>query len=194
MVSTSADQHHHHRKKPSLPNIPEEAPKRRVQRICKDFFSTTIDFYQFLLYICSIKKNQTMKNTTIARNSEFISICLEIIRRDTASGIRPSITAVLTEAIHRQPHCHYASYEHTSRMLHLIERKGIDSIPRKLQRLKWQEISNQVKEAMDGPRKLPFDKALTFVLGFRRPSRFYFDTAHALRIIRPHIHFRLYAN
>ena len=53
--------------------------------------------------------------------------------------------------------------------------------------MKWIEIHNQVREAMHGPQALPFDKALSYVLCFRRPTRFYIDHERAVRLLRPHI-------
>jgi len=64
-----------------------------------------------------------------------------------------------------------------------MERFGVGAMPRRLSVLKWLELYNQVKDVMQGPRHLSFDEALTFVLGFMRPSRFYIDRGRALRIL-----------
>lgn len=133
-----------------------------------------------------------MKRTAIqARDAEFIAICTEIIRRNNKSGRKSVIFNVIDEAIHRRPRCHYVSYDHASRILHIIDRKGIEGTATGLRALKWLEIYNQVKESMEGPRHLSFDKALSFVLGFMRPSRFYIDHARAMKLLRPHISYRL---
>ena len=128
-----------------------------------------------------------MKTATQARDNEFIAICKEIISRNIASGRRSSLVLVIDEAIHRRPRCHYVSYERASRILHYIDACGSTAIRSRLSALKWLELYNQVKETMNGPRGLSFDKALSFVLSFKRPSRFYITHARALRLLRPHI-------
>lgn len=136
-----------------------------------------------------------MNNTaTKARDAEFIAICLDIIRQHNRSGRDCRLAEVIDLALARRPRCHYVSYDHASRILHVIHRAGLTAGENRLQRLKWLELYNQVKAAMEGPRRLSFDKALTFVLGFMRPSRFYIERERALRLLRPHISYKLYAN
>lgn len=135
-------------------------------------------------------------NTTAtkARDAEFIAICLDIIRQHNRSGHPCRLTDVIEQALSRRPRCHYVSYDHASRILHVIHRGGLATGRNRVQRLKWLELYNQVKETMEGPRRLSFDKALTFVLGFMRPSRFYIERERAIRLLRPHISYQLYAN
>ena len=128
-----------------------------------------------------------MKTATQARDDEFIAICKEIISRNIASGRHSSLAIVIDEAIHRRPRCHYVSYERASRILHYIDTCGSTALRSRLAALKWIELYNQVKASMEGPRRLTFDQALTFVLSFQRPSRFYITLSRALRLLRPHI-------
>lgn len=128
--------------------------------------------------------NTSMTTTTKARDAEFIAICLDIMRRNARSGRECPLGEVIDEALHRCPRCHYVSYDHASRTLHALERHGAPPCDSTLQRLKWLELYNQVKECMEGPRALPFGKALSFVLGFMRPSRFYIDPSRAMRLLR----------
>ena len=126
-----------------------------------------------------------------ARDAEFIAKCKDLMRRRTQAGQRPNLYDIITEAINSSPRCHYVNYDNASRILHAIERHGAGSAGKGLQRLKWTELYNQVRETMEGPRHLSFDRALSFVLGFRRPSRFYIDPLRAMRILRPHVRYTI---
>lgn len=128
-----------------------------------------------------------MTNVLKARDAEFIAKCKQLIRRRNLAGEKVNLYDVINEVVNSRPRCHYANYDTASRILHAIERGGADCAGRGLQRLKWIELYNQVRETIDGPRRLTFDKALSFVLSFRRPSRFYIDPIRAARILRPHI-------
>ncbi|GFI14597.1 hypothetical protein IMSAGC008_02157 [Muribaculaceae bacterium] len=133
-----------------------------------------------------------MNSHTKERNRDFIEVCLSIIRREQRSGKSPSLAAVVAEALSRSPRCHYVAYDRASEILHMLERSGSAGIATSnLQRVRWLELYSQVREAIDGPRKLSFDKALSFVLAFRRPSRFYIHPARAIRLLRPYIEYRI---
>ena len=132
-----------------------------------------------------------MKNATDERNRDFIDNFLSIARRKKLCGEPTAVGAILAEALARPPRCHYVSYDRAAHILHRIDRFGIEAVVRPgPQRSRWLEIHAQVREAMDGPRRLRFDKALSFVLSFRRPSRFYLEPARAIRLVRPYITIR----
>lgn len=145
------------------------------------------------IFVPSNFKITVMQKATQARDAEFISVCRQIIERYNRSGHRCSLSLVLDEALAHAPRCHYVSYDYASRVLHQMEMAGGVPAGTTLRRLRWAELYNQVKETMEGPRRLTFDKALSFVLAFRRPSRFYIDRARATRLLRPHVIFRLYS-
>lgn len=133
-----------------------------------------------------------MNSHTAERNRNFIELCLSIIRREQRAGKSPGLAAVVSEALAQPPRCHYVAYDRASEVLHRFERSGLDGIASdSLQRSRWLELYAQVRQAMDGPRKLSFDKALSFVLAFRRPSRFYIHPARAIRLLRPYIEYRI---
>lgn len=123
-----------------------------------------------------------------ARDAEFVHVCLAHARRSRASGENTTLFHIIDRALHTQPRCHYVNYEYASKVLHGMENCGAEAAcSNRLHHLKWTELHGQVREAMDGPRKLTFCKALTFVLAFRRPSRFYISHRHAMRLISPYL-------
>lgn len=126
------------------------------------------------------------------RNREFIRRCIDIFERDCREATVQSLESVLDRALARQPCCHYVGYDLASRKLHLIERRGLENVVKEeLAREKWREIRRQVDDVLaQNPRKT-FDMALSFVLNFCRPSRFYMSRDTARRLITPHLCYHL---
>ena len=79
---------------------------------------------------------------------------------------------------------HYVDFDTASDKLHAIRRHGLDAIVNTAEgRAKWAELGQQVDEIMAARRRLTFAQALSFVLHFRRPSRFYITRNAAYKII-----------
>lgn len=133
-----------------------------------------------------------MKNLTKCRNAEFARRCIEIFERDYRNGCVRPLDEVLLEALAMQPHSHYLSYDTASRKLHAIERYGIDSlVSTDITKALYAELGEQVARVMRTRRKLGFDRALSFVINFCRPSRFYMSLDTARRIITPYLSYSI---
>lgn len=127
-------------------------------------------------------------NTNRRRNECFLNTCLGIIKAGQQRGETLTARQVVDMALSRRPPCHFASYDHARKVLsHLfVSDTGTlrDNAP--MRQHEWLELAMQVKDEIES-RHLPFDKALSFVLNFRRPSRFYISPERAMRILRPHV-------
>lgn len=133
-----------------------------------------------------------MKNLTESRNAEFARRCIEIFERDYHNGCVRPLDEVLLAALAMQPHSHYLSYDTASRMLHAIERHGIDSVvSTDITKALYVELGEQVAKVMQTRRTLCFRRALSFVLNFSRPSRFYMSLDTARRIIAPYLSYSI---
>ncbi len=136
-----------------------------------------------------------MKDLTQARNSEFVRRCVEIFRRDCRSGAVRPLDTVIARALAMQPRAHYLAFDSASRRLHRIERRGLEAeVSEDIARAMWAELRSQVEETMARQRVKSFDKALSFVLNFCRPSRFYMSVDTARRILSPHLSYSLTLN
>ncbi len=128
-----------------------------------------------------------MKNLTRARNSEFIRRCIQIYQRDLKSGITPVLDDIVDRAIAMQPHSHYVAFDSASKRLHAINKRGMENVVNSpLAQQMWSEIAAQVQQTMDSRNCKSFDRALSFVLNFCRPSRFYITRDTARRIALPY--------
>lgn len=134
-----------------------------------------------------------MKTATQLRNEEFLRRCIGIFDKDHQEGRISTLPDIIARATAMQPHSHYLSYDTASRRLHRIMRNGLENeIKEDLAREMWAEILEQVKTCMSSTPPKSFDKALSFVLNFCRPSRFYISYDTAKRIISPNRALYLY--
>lgn len=91
-----------------------------------------------------------------------------------------------------RPPGHYVEYDRASRMLRAIS-TGHYVLLSATSRAQYDEIAAQVAEVRRDNSRLSFSRALSFVLQFKRPSRFYIEPDTLRRILRPHFEMRLVA-
>lgn len=133
-----------------------------------------------------------MKSPIENRNEEFVRRCVAIFRNDFAEGTVRPLDSIITRALAMQPRSWYISYDTASKRLHAIERHGMDSIVQcHLARCQWEELRKQVDEIIAANPRKTFDAALSFVLNFCRPSRFYISRDTARRLLTPHLTYSL---
>ncbi|MDE5662297.1 MAG: hypothetical protein K2F91_02665 [Muribaculaceae bacterium] len=133
-----------------------------------------------------------MKTHITCRNEDFRRRCLEIFEKDFRAGAIQPLESVIDRAIAMQPRSHYLNYDQASRRLHAIERHGLENeVKEELARQMWSELRQQIDRVMELNPKKPFDKALSFVLNFCRPSRFYISRDTARRIIAENVSYSL---
>lgn len=133
-----------------------------------------------------------MKSQIENRNQEFRRRCIEIFERDVREGGARPLESVLERALAMQPHSHYLSYDTASRRIHRIHRYGIEKVVKeRLAREMWRELVGQIEDVQARFPRKTFDMALTFVLNFYRPSRFYMSLDTARRIVAPNLSYRL---
>lgn len=130
-----------------------------------------------------------MKKSTFQRNRELISLCLRLARAHQQKFERCTIEGIVTEALMTAPKAHYIEYDRAAQILHMAGRIGFRRLTcNELQKERWIELSDQVEEAMNGPRRLPFAPALAYVLTFRHPSRYYISLSTARKIVAPFLY------
>lgn len=130
-----------------------------------------------------------------ARNEEFLRRCRKMLRDDFEAGTIRPLKEIINTVMHQQPRGHYLNYDTAARRLHLIERRGLEAVvTEELGRRMWAELRAQVDEVMARQKKKSFQKALTFVLSFYRPSRFYMTYDTARRILSPYISYSISLN
>lgn len=127
-----------------------------------------------------------MKLNTSARNRDFIRRCFEIYESHLREGVGLTAEELVRLALQAQPRAHYLSFDTASKKLHLIERCGIGIVKEAAARAMWTELRSQVDEVMRVRRNLTFSAALSAVLNFGRPTRFYMSVERARKIIRPY--------
>lgn len=127
-----------------------------------------------------------MKLNTTARNRDFVRRCFEIYEAHLREGVSLTPDELVVIALQSRPRAHYLSFETASKKLHLIERSGIGIVKEAAARAMWTELRSQVDEVMRVRGNLTFSAALSAVLNFGRPTRFYMSEGRARNIIRPY--------
>lgn len=91
------------------------------------------------------------------RNHDFIALCRSIAADKLKNGQLATIREILEEAIMTPPKAHYIDFDDAVRMLRRIENTGLRNFTsNELQRDKWIEFHDQVREAMNSRRRLSF--------------------------------------
>ena len=87
------------------------------------------------------------------------------------------------EALAKTPEAFYVSYDRAAQVIGPLlgkDYKGPVGTPR---RQFWLDMAAMVREQMEAPKCLTFPKALSFVLNFRAPTRYYLSRRTADRLI-----------
>jgi len=124
---------------------------------------------------------------TNLRNKHIVNFMARQVVKAAKTGRTLTDKELIESVMTARPAMHYVSYEKASRILHLIDREGVENID-KLRtslsvRQKWLEMYCQVKDVMGRRKKCTFGQALTFVLHFCRPSSFYVSEDTVRRLI-----------
>lgn len=127
-----------------------------------------------------------MKPNTTARNRDFIRRCFEIYEANLREGRRLSPGELVRVALHTRPKAHYLAFDSASKTLHRIERQGLGVFKEPVAQARCAELRSQVDEVRRVRKKLTFAAALSAVINFGRPSRFFMSEERALRILRPY--------
>lgn len=95
-----------------------------------------------------------------------------------------NISELIKATLRRRPRMLYIDYDTASAKLHAIDKYGLEAVAHTAEsRAQWSELRQQVADAMAARRRLSFDQALTFVLHFKRPSRFYLTPNTVYKIL-----------
>lgn len=125
-----------------------------------------------------------MKQTTYYRNQDLLSVARQTFVMAASRGRIMNISELIEATLRRRPKMHYVDFDTASAKLHAIDRYGLEAVVHTAEgRAQWSELRQQVAEAMAARRRLSFAQALSFVLHFRRPSRFFLARNTAYKIL-----------
>lgn len=126
------------------------------------------------------------------RNRAFLRQALAILGRHIAAGERIGRRTLLLKTLECRPPSYFVQYDRAAAVLKFIERRQMppDNSER---REMWLEIHRRVHELTNGPRHLKPHKALSFVLNFTQPSRYFISLRTADRILGRAVRCNTYA-
>lgn len=125
-----------------------------------------------------------MKQITYHRNQDLLSVARQTYVTSASRGRIMNITELIEATLRCRPKMHYVDFDTASAKLHAIDRFGLEAVVHTAEgRAQWNELRQQVAETMEARRRLSFAQALSFVLHFRRPSRFYLARNTAYKIL-----------
>lgn len=133
-----------------------------------------------------------MDTNTKMRNRAFAKQALAILSRHLAAGERLTRAELIDKTLASRPPCYFVSLDKVSHALHMLELHP-QPIPGSERQAMYLEISQRVRELTEGPRQLKRHQAISFVLNFMQPSRYFISPRSACRILSALVRTRQYA-
>lgn len=128
-----------------------------------------------------------MPSNTSLRNKDLIARARHIAYKARMEGRSLTLDALAEATRASQPLHFYQNYDRASQVLHRIERCGINAIVASAEnRAMWLDLYMKVEKVLATRPRLNFSQALTHVLVFGRPDRFYLQKDTVRRLISPH--------
>lgn len=127
-------------------------------------------------------------NTRIQmRNADFARRCIRLYEQYYKAGISLDFNEIIDRVLVQQPHSFYVEYSTASAKLHALEHGDPEKVVKEpLAREMWMEMLVQVLQHMARHPRKTFAQALTFVIAYGRPSRFFISRDTARRILAPY--------
>lgn len=129
---------------------------------------------------------------TIQRDADFTSKLEEIASSLRRRGIRPTPDEVIDAALMSRPRQYYLSFGYIVRRLNALRNCGFFVSPHKAPagspRAMWYEIDSKVRAYRQRHRRSTTEEAVSHLLNFCSPDRFYISRATARRIFRRRFH------
>lgn len=125
------------------------------------------------------------------RNRSFVANALKILTFRLSAGKATTRDELIRLTLAERPPCYFISYDYASCCLSLLRHGHTFSHPEAA--AFWNDLSEKVNKAMNGPRKLNFSQALNYTLCFCRPERYYISIDRARRLLRGIITLRTFA-
>lgn len=115
------------------------------------------------------------------RNMSFLKTCVIL----SESGRYRDVGQVVEEALQKAPQEYYVDYEHAYKRL--LRLRKMDTIPRETERdLFWAELLEKVQSRQRQRPGLSLSAALSYVLAFQHPGRYFIEPGRALNLIKKH--------
>lgn len=133
-----------------------------------------------------------MQTLTELRNRAFVKQALAILSRHMRAGERITRRQLVEKALASRPPSYFINQDQVSIVLSAIDRMP-DFKPASERHAMWLEIRNRVRNLMEGPRKLRRHEAVSFVLNFTQPSRYFISHKTADRLIGSAVRTNRYA-
>ena len=126
-----------------------------------------------------------MNNINTLKNRELATLAQRIVRRAVAEKRPVSYSSLCDEILATRPMHFYVSYDRASKILHRIERTGVENIALSgSSRGMWIDLYGQVRNIMEARPRLNFSQALTQALYFARPMRLYMTKDALYRLLK----------
>lgn len=119
---------------------------------------------------------------TEARNRAFVRRALAILSDHIRRRECITRKELIEKTLASRPPCYFVEFEHAVRVVgYLLDNPG--RCGTNASAAMWEELATKVRALVEGPRKLRRTKALSFVLNFDRPSRYFLTFRQASRIL-----------
>lgn len=136
---------------------------------------------------------KSFNKTMAARDKDLLVHARQVVREMAELGQSINLNELSERVKMCQPFHFYHNYGRASQILHLIDRVGIEAVSASCEtREGWLDLYSQVCHLREVRRRLTFDQAITQVLAFGRPKRFYLNATTIRRILSPYFRARLF--
>lgn len=116
------------------------------------------------------------------RNQAFVRQAMAILATHMQTGERITRRQLINKALACRPPAYFTHHDKISSVLTVLARHHCPE-PKTERQAMWMEIKQRVDDLMTGPRKLNRPQAISFVLNFTRPSRYFISYVTAERLL-----------
>ncbi len=133
-----------------------------------------------------------IKNTTLTslRDADFISKLEEISSNLRRNGLKPTRDDIIDAALMSKPRQYYLSFSYILRRLNSLQREGYfehcSGLTPGSPRAVWREIDAKVRDYRRRHRRATTEDAVSHLVNFCSPDRFYISRATARRLFQRH--------
>lgn len=126
------------------------------------------------------------------RNRAFVKQAMAILARHLQAGERLTRRQLVEKALASRPPSYFMEQDQVALVLGILDGKP-DFRPSTERQAMWLELKKKVADLTDGPRRLRRCQAISFVLNFTRPSRFFISPKTADRLLAAVVRTTAYA-
>lgn len=124
-----------------------------------------------------------MISNTQQRDRDFLAHAMRLLALCRRQGRRLTKGELAEEVLSQHPDHYYVNFSHAYEVLRIFHRSKQPSPSSRPVQAMWNDLYAKVSARMEAFPKSTLSAALSFVLNFQRPERFYMSRRHAMALL-----------